>query len=203
MEQRSGKARAGHGSRPLGWGARLVLVFLLLVGTSAAALAADSVSREYQVKAAFIYNFTKFVNWPPGHFETKDEPIVLGILGWNPFGSELAAAVEGREVRGRAILVKELDSASDIESVDVVFVPAGEERLLEGAALDSAHRAGVLTIGESRRFAGEGGIITLTMQADKVRFEINRQSAASGGLRLSAQLLQLATHVRGKAGVAR
>ncbi len=155
------------------------------------------VTKEYQIKAAFLYNFTKFVEWPADHFATADAPIVIGVLGKNPFGDELGNIVQGRKVNGRAIVITAVVSATEVAAVDLVFVAAGEEPRLEGLVA-VLHAHGVLTVGESPRFVALGGIINFVLEGDKIRFEIDTAAAERSGLRLSSQLLKLAAVVRRK-----
>lgn len=177
---------------PLRTGRFLLLAILGLLSFSPAR--ADT-SKEYQLKAAFLYNFTKFVEWPAPHVPQAASPIVIAVLGDNPFGDELENAVRGRLVNGRPIVVKIVDSPDEAGAAQVLFVGANEERRL-GDSLDALHRASVLTVGETRRFAAMGGIITFTLTADKVRFEINQDAGEQAGLKINAQLLKLATPVR-------
>ncbi len=170
----------------------IVFVFL---GLSALALRAE-VSKEYQLKAAFLYNFTKFVEWPPACFADDTSPIVIGILGRNPFGAELASVVAGRTVNGRGLVVKSLATAAEAASVHLLFVPAGEEAKL---AADRTWRdVAVVTVGESPQFAALGGTITFRREADRVTFAVDLALAEHAGLKVSAQLLKLATSVRHK-----
>ncbi|HEY8932045.1 MAG TPA: YfiR family protein [Rariglobus sp.] len=173
---------------------------LLWLGLSAltgpAAVGADhAVSKEYQLKAAFLYNFSKFVQWPPERFSDEKSPIVIAVLGDNPFGDELENAVRGRLVNGRPIIIKIIDRLDQVGSAQVLFIDAKEERHL-GDSLPELHRAGVLTVGETRQFAEMGGIITFTLAEDKVRFEINQLAGEKAGLKINAQLLKLAAPAR-------
>jgi len=176
------------------WIGRLLFSLCFCLGTWTAFGAEAPVSREYQIKAAFLYNFTKFVEWPPQRFVPDDRPIVIGVLGGNPFGDELANTLRDRKVNGRAFVIKAIVLASEATAVDLLFVPAGEEPHLAGA-LASINGAGVLTVGESAQFATLGGAITFTVNADKVRFEINRVASKQAGLKISSQLLKLASAV--------
>ncbi len=176
----------------------LGLLSLLALGGHTAFGADHAISKEYQIKAAFLYNFSKFVQWPPGRFPDETSPIVIAVLGDSPFGDELANAVHGRLVNGRPIVVKIIDSLESLEesgSAQVLFVGASEERRL-GDSLYSLHRASILTVGETRRFAAMGGIITFILSEDKVRFEINQNAGERAGLKINAQLLKLALPVR-------
>ncbi len=167
---------------------------LLLAGLAPLAAGAEPPT-EYQVKAAFLYNFTKFVEWPPRHFAAAESPITIGVLGADPFNGGLEAVVRGRRVGARPLVIRLLPAAT-AAAVDVLFVPAGQEALLDRATLASLGEAGVLTVGESPEFGALGGMINLVIEEHKVRFEINQAAAERGGLKLSAQLLKLATTVR-------
>ncbi len=158
---------------------------------------AQQVSKEYQLKAAFLYNFTKFIDWPTNRFADAEAPIVIGVLGANPFGGELAKAVEGRTQAGRTFVVTNLSSAAASTNVHLLFVtPAAESQIVDH--LSDLHQAGVLTVGETKGFAASGGIITFTTEADRIRFEINLTEAEHGNIRISSKLLQLAKTVRRK-----
>jgi hypothetical protein len=171
---------------------------LVFVGASLAgslpATAAEPASKEYQVKAAFIYNFTKFVDWP-GRFASPTAPIVVGVFGRNPFGEELEKIVRDRKVNGRSISVVALSSANEARRAHVVFVPDGEEDALE-KQISLLVKSGVLVVGESDRFQALGGVVTFTTEDDKVRFTINMTAAEQGGLKISSQLQKLATVIR-------
>ena len=161
--------------------------------TYAAAQNAAPVSKEYQIKAAFLYNFTKFVEWPPACFPTASSSIVLGVLGRNPFGDELEKIVGGRIVNGRAIVVKIFQTADEVSGVHLLFVPAGEETRM---SVTVWKEAAVVAVGESESFASLGGTITFVQAGDKVRFEINIAAAERGRVKISSQLQKLALAVR-------
>lgn len=169
---------------------------LLLIGLGLVSAQAE-IAKEYQVKAAFLYNFTKFVQWPPERFADERSPLVIGLFGPSPFNGELQRVVEGRQAGGRGLVVREVATAEQIREAHVVFVPQGEEarftKLIAGQPLP-----GVLTVGESEAFAAWGGVIAFTLEAGKIRFVINLDPAERAGLKLSVQLLRLATEVRRK-----
>jgi len=179
------------------WCMLLLLAGLLLTDEQVAFSADAPVSKEYQLKAAFLYNFTKFVEWPSHRFAQTNSPIVIGVLGRNPFGDELEKIVKDRKVNGRDILVTNITASAGVKAVHMVFISAGEEELWR-ETLASLRNTAVLTVGESAVFAQTGGMINFTLQADKVRFEINQDPAETAGLKLSAQLLKLATAVNRK-----
>jgi hypothetical protein len=176
--------------------ARVARCAVLVALLGAAPLRAD-VSKEYQIKAGFLYNFTKFIEWPSDRFASEKAPIVIAVLGDNPFGDELRQVIEGRKVNGRAIVIESTQSLEEAKRAHVVFIGADAEKRLENH-LDSLHAAGVLTVGESKQLAALGGTIVFTVVDDKVRFEINVASAERAGLKISAQLLKLALGVRGR-----
>lgn len=177
------------------WGLRVALLGLLLLGHRVALGADPPVSKEYQVKAAFLYNFTKFIEWPPQSFSRTTDPIVIGVLGHAALGTELQRIVQGRRVNGRGIVVKQMEAVDDARSIHLLFVSASEDARLAGLASAIA-RSPVLSVGESPSFATSGGAIIFVLDDDKVRFEINIASIERAGLHVSAQLQKLATAVR-------
>lgn len=176
---------------------RLVLAVLAAFLADPAALSAQPpVSKEYQLKAAFLYNFTKFVEWPAGSWLESHSPIVIGVFGGNPFGSFLEQTVHDRRINGREIIVRAVTSAEQARATHLLFVPksVSDEDLAE---LKSAVEGlAVLTVGESPAFARQGGMITFVLQEDKIRFAINASAAQRSGLKFSSQLQKLATVVK-------
>lgn len=177
---------------PAGRGAGLLLAGLVWLAGPAAA-AERVVGHEYQIKAAFLYNFTKFVEWPAACFADPSSPIIIGVVGQDPFGGELEKIVNSRTVNGRALRVKPIRTAEDVSAVHLLFVPAGEETRLRPAVWQ---KAAILAVGESPGFTALGGTITFTQARDRLRFEINITTAERSGLKVSAQLQKLATVVR-------
>ena len=143
---------------------------LALVGVSTLVLHAE-VSKEYQLKAAFLYNFTKFVEWPAASFANETSPIVIGVLGENPFGDELERLVKDRKVSGREIVVKTISSVTEARAVHVLFITALSEKST-GADMARLHAPGVLTVGESTQVAASGAIINFTRTLSPVRVKL-------------------------------
>ena len=149
---------------------------------------------EYQVKAAFLYNFTKFVGWPRDAFATADTPIELCVVGRNPFGDGLRDMLRDRRAQGRALALRSGDEVEDLGACNVVFIPLSEDA--EAARiLQKTDGRGVLTVGESQAFAEAGGMIRLLLEDKKVRFDVNVARAAEERLKVSSQLLKLARSV--------
>lgn len=161
---------------------------LLMVGGCCAVLRAD-VSRESKIKAAFLYNFTKFVEWPADRFADDSAPIVIGVAGPKSFSDELEKVVLGRAVNGHALQIVRITSRADAARVHVLYVAAEEA---EHGSWCAEPLAGVLTVGETDAAV----IVAFTTVGDKVRFEIDAARAERAGLKLSSQLLKLASVVR-------
>ena len=146
---------------------------------------------EYQLKAAFLFNFTKFVEWPANSFEDSQAPIVLGIIGEDPFGDDLARMIAGQKVQGRGLVVRRERWGDDLRRCHVLFISASEHEH-SSRILGSVQSAGVLTVSDMEGFAEAGGMIEFVTQENRVHFIVNLDAATQSKLRLSAKLLALA-----------
>jgi hypothetical protein len=164
-------------------------------GAAGAAGAEDALISETQIKAAFIYNFTKFIEWPEASFPASGNPIVIGVLGETPLTAELGIIVAGRQVNGRPIVVTGVHAAEDLASLQVLFVSASEDASFGELAPAIAGNA-LLTVGESPGFAAANGAIVFVRIDGKLRFEINLSAAEQAGLKISGQLQKLAAAVK-------
>ena len=153
------------------------------------AMAAAAATGEYDVKAAYLLNFTKFVEWPASAFDGADAPIAICVVGNNPFGNVLTELVRGEEVNGRKVVVRHLSEAPAARTCQVVFLAAGTK---EKASIVSALGAGVLTVGEGDHFLREGGAIAFVVEQKRVRFDIRQSAAEAASLKLSSRLLSVA-----------
>jgi hypothetical protein len=167
-------------------------IVLFLLGSTA--LRAE-VSKEQQLKAALLFNFTKFVEWSPASFSSPDSPLVIGVLGSSPFAEEMENVAKNRNVNGHKIAVRKLQGAAGVRGVHVLFVSASEDARL-GELRGALRGANVLTVGESDAFARSGGVITFVIVGGKVRFDINRSAAEQSSVKISSQLQKLARTVR-------
>jgi hypothetical protein len=149
---------------------------------------------EYQVKAAFLLNFIRFVEWPPDTFKTATDPLVVGILGKDPFNGALEKTVSDKTVDGRPVVIRRFSDTGAARACQVVFLAGQESRRL-GDVTGASASQGVLIVGESDGFAERGGMINFIVQGDHVRFQINPSAAARVGLKISSKLLQLAVVV--------
>jgi hypothetical protein len=167
-------------------------IALVILSASARAAAADEYQAdEYRVKAAFLYNFAKFVEWPPQVFRSPSDPIVIGVLGKNPFGDALSGAVAGKTLGGRAFQIREIADAQQAAGCQIVFVSASERKHLAPLFARIGNSA-ILTVGETDNFAAEGGIINFKIEAGSVRLQINVEAARKQQLHISVKLLSLA-----------
>ena len=146
---------------------------------------------EYQVKAAFLYNFAKFVEWPDPRGRA---PFVIGVLGDDPFGDVLEQTVTGKTVKSREFAVRRLADAAEAPRVDILFIASSEKSRLP-EVLGRLRGSSVLTVGDTDNFVGRGGMVGFRTNGNVVRFDINLRAATRAGLRISSQLLRLAGHV--------
>ena len=157
---------------------------------------------EYQVKAAFFFHFIQLVEWPPGALSASDQSIVLGIFEDEPRGKELRSTLEGKLVGTRALHVRILSRAEDVQGCNILFLSSDEVRR-QTSILKSLRGLPVLTVGESDSFLSDGGMIRFHLDGDKVRFDINVHDADLAHLKISSRLLLLATTLTSSVGTAR
>jgi hypothetical protein len=143
---------------------------------------------EYEIKAAFLVNFSQFVEWPADVLDGAGGPIVIGVAGGDPFGATLDAVAAGRQVDGRPIVVRRVTTADDAAHCHVLFIGAATDAEL----LSKVAGRSILTVGEAAGFMHRGGIIELFVQDQKVRFAINLEAATAARLKVSSRLAQLA-----------
>jgi hypothetical protein len=150
---------------------------------------------EYQVKAALLFNFIKFVDWPAEAFSDGGAPIVIGVVGDDPFGSALDEAISGKSIHGRPLAARRLRWGQDLRACHILFISASERKRLP-QIIASLRGASVLTLSDIGQFNQQGGIISFILEASKVRFEINAGVAEQARLKISAKLLALAKSVK-------
>jgi hypothetical protein len=158
----------------------------------AAVAADDTAPLEFRVKAAYLYNFAKFVEWPD---PAESGPIAFCVLANDVFSDTLDRTVKGKTVNGRAIVVRHYIAGQPIADCSVLFVADSEKPRLAGI-LPNPVAMGVLTVGEMKGFLAAGGMVNFILEDGKIRFEINPEAVHRGGMRISSQLLKLSRHVR-------
>ena len=145
---------------------------------------------EYQIKAAFLYNFAKFVDWPPIAPGEEDNNFKIGILGDDPFGADIDV-IENKQVRGMPLQIVRAASLNELWGCRVIFLAAGVRFRLR-SILERLQERPVLTVSDTSGFAHQGVIINLITVGSKIRFEINPTAADRAGLKISSHLLRLA-----------
>jgi hypothetical protein len=155
--------------------------------------------KEYQVKAAFLFNFAQFVQWPDSLFPDKDSPLVVGILGEDPFDSYLDEVVRGEKVNGRPIEVVRYRSVGQVKNCHILYIGASEERRV-AEVLKALGGRQVLTVGESDLFPRKGGMVSMVNRQGRIRLSVNLQAIKSSELGVSSKLLQLAEIVPPEGG---
>lgn len=172
-----------------------VLVVLLLGLALAPAAQAQDAYREYDVKAAFLYNFVKFVEWPAAAFRDDRSPIEICVYGTDPFGQSLEDVVKGESVGSRGLVIRRPASPGAFEGCHVLFVAASERERTSEVLAAVAGRP-VLTVADSDGFLRAGGMINFVLDEGRVRFRINEAPAERAHLTISSKLLRLATTSR-------
>jgi hypothetical protein len=155
-------------------------------------------TKEYQVKAAFLFNFAQFVAWPETSFTNAEEPFQIGVLGNNPFGKDLTETVRGETIHGRPMVIQESRRAESLANCQIVFICNSEAAHID-EILSKLGSKPVLTVSEIPGFANRGGVINFYREGSKVRFEINPDSAGKKNLKVGSELLTLGKIVQAEA----
>jgi len=199
----TGRVRDNAGKRHVGGRlvgrARRLLLFTVVCGLGlTASPQADSMTEEsveYGIKLAFIYNFSKFVEWPASSYRSADAPLSICIVGSDPFSPKLEDELRRRKVGGRSVAIRKLKRGEPIGACQIVFVPL--------TANDDAARivkelkgTSTLTVGEAEGFALQGGMINFSVQENRLHLEVNPLAADRAGLKVSSRLLNIATIVK-------
>jgi hypothetical protein len=177
------------GGMPSPWRVLWALgVAMVLVGV---VRAQSPTAGEYQVKAAFLYNFAKFVEWPPSSFPDASAPLRICVLGRDPFGQELRNITNEKTVNGRKLEVAHVADLQAARSCHVLFIASSGETPVK-QIVEGLRGASVLTVGDSKGFTDQGGMINLVLENDRVQFEVSRKAAEEAGLKISSKLLSVA-----------
>lgn len=158
---------------------------------------AETVMNEYQVKALFLLNFTKYVDWPAASFADANTPITIDLVAGAKFGEVVKLAAEGKTVLGRRVVVELIEKGKNPQSCHVLFISGSEKRLLSDL-LKKTKGLSVLTVGEDDQFLEQGGVIQFVKKAERIRLEINLDAAREAKLQISSKLLNVADAVRGR-----
>ena len=150
---------------------------------------------DYQVKAAYLYNFGRFVEWPAKDTTAKNDAFTVCVLGQDPFGSTLDATLRGETIGGKSIVAKRISSPQESVNCQILYLSAAEAGRLNKIMGDLDKEA-VLTVSDMPRFSQRGGMIEFVLEGNRVRFEVNLSATQHAGLTLSSELLKVATVVR-------
>lgn len=172
-----------------------VILFSVLAGLCLYAQAQLPKANEFQVKAAYLYNFGRFVEWPDENTPDKKEVFEICVLGADPFGPTLDAALARETIDGKSVTAKRIAKPQDVDSCRIVFISSSEEGHLK-EVLTALDKSSVLTVSDIPRFSERGGMIGFVLDGDRVRFDVNLASAQDARLTLSSELLKVASNVR-------
>jgi hypothetical protein len=187
--------RGGAHARPVRFTAGIALLAVLLpAGILSLAHGERQPAPEYAVKAAFLYNFAKFVEWPDDGFANPASPLVLCVLGEDPFGDALRS-LSGKTVNGRPLAIRHASTLGELERCHLLFVCSSEKSILPKILGETKDRS-ILTVGDMEGFARDGGIINMVKEENRVGIEINLEAARRSRLKISSKLLALAKIVK-------
>jgi hypothetical protein len=192
------RLRGEHQGGPL-------LSFLLLAiwgcAVAAASISAQANSTsEYAVKAAFLFHFAQFVEWPPEAFKDANSPLTYCTVGDDPFRGALDDSLRAKVIGDRGIRVQHLKQADATHGCQVLFIGGAESKRAAAGILANVKGSAILTVGESQDFAEDGGMIEFCPEGNKIRFNINLATVSAAKLKMSARLLTLAKTVIGTQG---
>jgi hypothetical protein len=173
----------------------MTMNLVISAGMSYLSIAHAASPVEYEVKAIFLYNFAKFVEWPETAFKDNNSPIIIGVIGKDPFGEILDKAIYGEKIMGRELILKRFSKISEIESCHILFI-AFSDREEVAQIIKHINGLSVLTIAELEGFPQLGGIINFVLKENKIGFEINIDAAERAHLKISSKLLKLAKIIR-------
>jgi hypothetical protein len=184
------RGRSRYGLRAMWLGG-----LMLLCSAGSVAAAPVAITREYQIKAVFLFNFTQFVEWPPDAFRDDTTPLVIGVLGEDPFGPFLDEAIRGETAKGRPLVVRRYTDVHEIDACHLLFISRSEGGRLR-AILDWVQDKKALTVSDIEGFTGRGGVIAFVSAGGKIRLRVNLDAARAARLTLSSKLLRPAQIVR-------
>jgi hypothetical protein len=172
-------------------GAVVALLALVVAGVGGRPARAQQQALEYEVKAAFLYNFINFVTWPANSFTGPSDPLALCVYGPDPFGRILDRTIDGGTSGDRPLVIERIRDEGSIDHCDAVFVPVAAAGRAS-SVMRAASMKPILMIGESPDFLSKGGMINFVLESGRVRFDINAEAASARGLSISSRLLRVA-----------
>jgi hypothetical protein len=171
---------------------RVWFVVPILLFSGAPGLQAQTeISKEYQIKAVFLFNFAQFVTWPTNAFPDTQAPLTIGVLGDDPFDGFLDETVQGEKVNGHPLVIQRYRKIRDVKNCQILFISRSESDRLEQILADLKGKT-ILTVGDMDGFAKSGGVIRLVTEENKIHFRINLEAAKNADLTISSKMLRLA-----------
>jgi hypothetical protein len=186
----SHRGRRSHGPWP--WVAAVTLVWTLVAVPCQ--WAQGPKPTDYDVKAVYLYNFGRFVEWPAS-VSIKNDSFTVCVLGQDPFGPALDAALAGETIGGKSVAAKRISTPQEATSCQILFMSSAEDSRLN-KVIETLDKGAVLTVSDMPQFSQRGGMIQFVLEGKKVRFEVNLIAVQRAGLTLSSELLKVATTVR-------
>jgi hypothetical protein len=168
----------------------LIILAILIVAPGIVLPQTKPATDEDEVKAVFLFNFAQFVEWPPEAFQTADSPIVIGLLGRDPFGVYLEKTIENEIVNGHPLVVERYSSVKQIQSCHILFINPGRTVKIE-SVLRSLKNKNILTVSNAADFTNQGGMIRFFNEDEKIKLEINLNAVKASNITISSKLLQL------------
>jgi hypothetical protein len=200
-QHRNGDRRRGLYAFPVcrNWAARtffILATFLTLFGVESSAVSAEGVSREYPLKAVFLLNFARFTDWPTNAFDRPESPLVIGILGSDPFGPMLDLAIENEQVKGRKFVIERYPRLADLRTCHILFIGQSEINHLDKIETELKTRP-ILTVSDIENSAERGVCEQFITENNKIRLRINTDSLKIAKLTVSSKVLRLAEIISG------
>jgi hypothetical protein len=150
---------------------------------------------DYDVKAVYLYNFGRFVEWPANGTAAKNDSFTICVLGEDPFGPALYSTFARESIDGKGVVTKRVASSKDAVNCQILFISSSENKQVN-KIIGSLDKAAVLTVSDMPQFSQHGGMIQFVLEGKRVRFEVNLTAAQNVGLSLSSELLKVATTVK-------
>lgn len=177
---------------------RYILTFFLLTGIvflSLAQLSVPTPAQEYQVKAVFLFNFAQFVEWSPDEFPEAETPLIIGVLGEDPFGSYLDETVQGEKIDSHSLIVQRYKKIEDVKNCQILFIGYKKKDQIR-QVLAKVNEKDVLTVSDAANFAQLGGVIEFFTEEGRIRIRVNLDAAKNASLSISSKLLRVAEIVK-------
>lgn len=167
------------------------MVLLIVLTFSASTNVQAQTTPEFQLKAVFMYNFTRFVEWNPGSFESYNDPFIITIIGNDPFGSYLEETVRDEKIGRHPIVIRRVDDIRSVETCHILYInekdPPRIRQILAGL-----QNRNILTVSDAPNFASLGGVIGFYTENNRIRMQINTAAARNAQLNISSKLLRVA-----------